>query len=105
MSSHTRYASLSQWLTWLPEVTRILDARSLPPVVRGELDTALNIHGDNLLDIYHDELVAEVRDHYAIKDPLAAIELLMDLMVIPEGWRARAKEKILDTIKVYRSEG
>jgi hypothetical protein len=50
------YNRLSNWLGWRAEVSRKV-REAVPADVADEVEQALDIHGDNLLDLYTDELV------------------------------------------------
>lgn len=64
-----RYTSLSQWIDWSPRVLLLIQESKLPPVMKGELEAALTIHGDNLLDLYRDSLQEELAAYYAGPTP------------------------------------
>ena len=61
---NSKYHSVSTWMMWRPRVEAQIRKMDLPPVMLGELECALDLHGDNLLDLYRDEMEEEIEKYY-----------------------------------------
>lgn len=58
-----RHASVSGMAAHRHEFQRVLDGMDFPEHVRAEFECGLDIHFDNMLDLFQDELVEAVTRH------------------------------------------
>lgn len=65
---HTKDLSLlrqkiSQLMSWRTRITLMLREAGLPPSLIEEIDGALDIHGDTLVDLYTEAILEAVNRH------------------------------------------
>jgi len=103
----SRYTNLSQWLMWMPAIVRMLDRTTMPTSVKGELEVAIQIHGDNLLDMYRDDMEEYYTSAMDEDQDLKygdAFEVMMRVRGVPGEYQSDCAVQMLKVLNNYATK-
>ena len=61
--TRNHYENLSTWMGWAPKVLNQINDMNIPTNMKGAMECAMLVYGDNLLDVFRDSI--SVSAHHA----------------------------------------